>query len=250
MENECDLSLLMSVLTYDPDDGDRRIPLTSDESAWITVEHIPQELKDYGQLNFHRLFQEHPEQEEPISYFNHDDGSFKEVASHRWHQSYMNTPPKDPSIRRNYMFSGRTDTPVDLEIPELFTPYYTYMQQRDQRYNQVVINWYGPDNYIPMHCDCEAKMVHNHTISMININEPTPPPASAQARTFKLMARRNTKTALYKTINIVLRDGVLITMCGDTQSHYLHGVRKGQASRISVSCRQFQVQVQAQVQGH
>lgn len=53
------------------------------------------------------------------------------------------------------------------------------------------------------------------------------------------MALKNAKTALYKTINIVLRDGVLITMWGETQSHYLHGVKKGQSSRISVSFRQY-----------
>lgn len=225
----------MSDLTYDPDNGDCRIPLTSDESAWITIEHIPQELKDYGQANFYRLFHEHPEHEEPVSYFNHDDGTFKEVASHRWYQSYMNTPPKDPSVRRNYMFSGRDDTPVNLELPELFAPYYNYMLQKDPRYNQVVINWYGSNNYIPMHRDCEAGMVNNHSVSLININEPVPLPA----RTFKLMSLKNAKTVLYDTINIVLRDGVLITMCGDTQSQYLHGVRKGKASRISVSCRQY-----------
>jgi hypothetical protein len=229
----------MTDLTYDPDDGDRRIPLTNDESAWITIERVPKELKDYGQDNFYRLFHEHPEHEEPISYFNHDDGTFTEVASHRWHQSYMNTPPKDPSIRRNYMFSGKDDTPVNQELPEIFAPYYTYMLQKDPRYNQVVINWYGPDNYIPMHHDCESKMVQNHTISMININEPMESPIQSPVRTFKLMALKNAKTVLYKTVNIVLRDGVLITMCGDTQSQYLHGVRKGQASRISVSFRQY-----------
>lgn len=153
----------MSDLIYDPDDGDCRISLTSDDSAWITIEHISKELKDYGQDNFYRLFNEHPEQEEPISYFNRDDGTFKEVPSHRWHQSYMSTPPKDPSVRRNYMFSGTLNL-------ESFAPYYTYMLQKDPRYNQVVINWYGSNNYIPMHHDCEAKMVHNHSISMININ--------------------------------------------------------------------------------
>lgn len=225
-----------NVLVYDPIDGDIQIILTKNGSAWLNIEHIPYELKEYGQLHYKELFQAHPQNETPILRYCKTKHEWIETASHRWNQSYLKTPKKDLNVKESYMFSGLDDSTINDPLPAVFQPYYEYMQLKDSKYNQVVLNWYDPTSYIPRHTDCEAGMIKNHTISMLNINEHT----DDTDRLFKLKSQKNSKhNNLYQSVSIVLRDGIVITMGGDTQETYLHGVYKGKHSRISFSCRQF-----------
>jgi alkylated DNA repair dioxygenase AlkB len=137
------------------------------------------------------------------------------------------------------MFSGIDDSHINDPLPELFQPYYDFMISKDSRYNQVVINWYDPESSIPLHSDCAVGMVENYTISMLNINTPSEEIATNRTnRTFKLKSRKHHDN-LYNKVEIILCNGILVTMGGNTQNCYTHGVSTGKQSRISFSCRQF-----------
>lgn len=230
---------MTTTLNYDPALQDKEtIYVTANKSAWINIQHLPTSLKEYASSNFEKMFECHPEKRGTVMVFNQDTENPKwvETECSRWYQSYLNTAQFDKSVMKSYMFSGSNNTNINGELPNIFQPFYSYMKDIDAKNNQVVINWYDNKNdYIPYHSDCEAHMVENHTISLINLN------AKDSCRLFKFQSKNQNET-LYEEVNVVLRHGIVITMGGDLQSKYRHGVPacdENVSPRISMSFRQF-----------
>ncbi len=231
------------------------IYLNKDLSSWVTIEHLPVELKQYGSDNFDSMFYLHPENRGKVLVFNKDETNpeWNEIDCFRWSKSYLNTPKFDETVMKSYMFSGNNDnkpksymfagnkdTNINDKLPEAFEPFYNYMKTIDNKNNQVIANWYNDNNdYMPFHSDCEANMVKNHTIAMINlnVNENDYP-----YRTFRIIPK-DINDSLYNEVDIILRHGIVITMGGDTQTKFRHGVPKcyneNIGQRISLSFRQF-----------
>lgn len=218
------------------------LSLTKDSSAWITVEHLPNDLGEYALNKFDSMFNLHPENKGKVLVFNKDkqNPDWHEIECFRWSKSYLNTPKFDKSVMKSYMFSGVDDENINDELPELFKPFHDFMKTKDERNNQVIANWYeNNEDYIPFHSDCEAEMVDNHTISLINLNSDD---KKESCRTFRLIAR-DKNASVYDEVDIILRHGLIITMGGDTQEKFIHGVPKCEddlvSPRISLSFRQF-----------
>jgi alkylated DNA repair dioxygenase AlkB len=229
-------------LVYDSDLGNQTLYLTQDLSSWIHIDYLPNELKEYAFKNFNSMFDLHPENKANVLVFNKDkqNPDWNEIECFRWSKSYLNTPKFDKTVMKSYMFSGTNDENINDELPELFKPFYDFMKTKDDRNNQVIANWYGNnEDYIPFHSDCEADMVDNHTISLINFNSDD---KIDSWREFKLITR-DTNNSLYDEVVIVLRHGLIITMGGNVQTKYTHGVPKCDnnlvSQRISLSFRQF-----------
>jgi alkylated DNA repair dioxygenase AlkB len=131
------------------------------------------------------------------------------------------------------MFSGTQDTNINDPLPELFEPFYNFMKNSDNRYNQVIANWYQDKDYIPLHSDCDAKMVNNYTIGLINLNIDND---DSDCRYFQLISKEDGKE-----FNIALRHGIIITMGGDCQQKFTHSVLSNghTKKRMSLSFRQF-----------
>lgn len=88
---------------------------------------------------------------------------------------------------------------------------------------------------------CEIGMITNSEISIIslygesnnNINN---------YRIFSIIPKCKDIKIIYDKVDIILDHGIIITMCGDTQIKFMHGIEKSNIntiSRISLSFRQF-----------
>jgi alkylated DNA repair dioxygenase AlkB len=234
-------------ITFDPINlgpGEvKRISLMKDDSSWIEVQFIPNELIDYATEKFDELFQLHPAQKGNVVMYG------KELKSSRWHQSYMETPKRDPAMKHSYMFCGLEDSPaINQPLPVPFQPFNDYMLQKDSKYNQMVANWYKDGlDYIAQHSDCEMGMIDNAVISLINLNQSN---LTENCRIFRIRPKFADQNAgaLYSEYQVILRHGLLITMGGHFQKQFKHGVPKVlpmrnqsliPVPRMSLSFRQF-----------
>jgi alkylated DNA repair dioxygenase AlkB len=224
-----------NILTYNPEfDVSKTISLT--KLSYLKISHLPSALKQYGIDNFNEMFLLHPPNKHKIIMYE------TEVEVHRWQQSYLNTPKCTPEIieSRSYMYSGFDTSNNNNLLPKQFQIFYDYMKNLDERYNQVVINWYDEDDYIAYHADCESCMISNAEIAIISIygND------SNNSRMFSLIPKDETqKKCEYDKFNIIAKHGSIITMCGDTQKEFKHGIEKDTTNsipqRISISFRQM-----------
>ena len=75
-------------ITIDPQthQSKERIFLTKDNSAWISIEHLPDHLKQYERENFTNIFQLHPLEKAQVQTFNKNDSTPKWVETNcrRW----------------------------------------------------------------------------------------------------------------------------------------------------------------------
>lgn len=225
------------MLTIDQENK-QTIYLTEDKASWINIDYLSDDLKDYAIKHFDELFNLHPLNRGKVLVFNgeKENKNWVETECSRWYETYGKTPKFDDTVMKSYMFSGNNNINTSI-LPDLYQPFNKYMINKDDRYNQIVINWYDSKNdYIPLHSDCEAHMIDNHVISLINLNE-----NNNHYRVFNLIAKDNVAT-LYKNIDIVLKHGIIITMGGNIQQHFRHGVKpvdNDVCERISISFRQF-----------
>ena len=207
------------------------------KTAYIKINNLSDELKKYGLDNFENMFNLCPKDKHKIIIRN----SEIEVCRHQ--QSYLKTPgwTKELLDKRSYMYSGFDTSKNISEIPELFKIYYDHIKKIDNRYNQLVVNWYKDGNdYIAPHGDCDIGMVPDYEISMISLYESDSDPNKYRILT---IIPKNEKTeSHYEKINIVLRHGTIITMGGTMQTEFKHGISKTESDcfrRISLSFRQF-----------
>ena len=235
------------------------IYLTDDKRSWLEIAQLPDNLIAYSIENYEKLFSLHPPELGKIIFFNSRrvDAARNEAMKHRYHSSYLNTPKYSQNVLASFMFSGYDESKNNDNLPEEFEPYYSWIRSVNANYNQAGINWYKDGHsFIPNHVDCEAGMIENYSIAIINLNEPTPLALPDEITTDELPQERmltfkprffQSQLHLYNSINIVLTQGVVITMHGDTQKHYKHGIKSlktGYAlSRIGLSFRQFKQDV-------
>lgn len=167
----------------------------------------------------------------------------KEIKVNRYSQSYLQTPKIDKEYIKNhsYMYSGFNDENNNDDLPNELKSYYDYIKKIDEKYNQVVVNWYenGEDD-ISFHSDCNYNMIDNAKIliiSLYNYNEIT----NENLRTFIIKPKKNIKS-LKDVFEIKLEHGMIITMCGNIQNEFRHGIKKDfnvKLPRISISFRQM-----------
>lgn len=225
------------ILLIDPRDIKEPTTLFLDEeqASWIRIEHLPDELKKYSLENFDVMFNEHPEQKGKIIFYK------LEMEAHRYYQSYLNTPKltKLDEIKCNsYMFSGYE--PVEEEFPEWFKPFLHHLNKDKEQYNQCVVNWFEDGNdYLPFHKDWEYGKKDFSGVSSITIMKND----DDNYRIFEIKPlKKQLNNAIYSKVKIKTRHGVMITMEGDVQKKFLHGVPKmigNTEKRISITFRNF-----------
>jgi len=236
---------VLYVFVHDPNshpDDEKIIYLNENKTSYLKINHLPQSLTEFGALNFEEMFNLHPKNKHSIIMYK------EEVEVNRWQQSYLKTPPITDDIlnKRSYMYSGFDTTNNNIELPEQFQIYYDYVKSIDNRYNQVVVNWYQDQNdYIAYHADCETGMIENAEILMISLYPTINHKLKNYGddhRSFSIIPKCKKTSCLYDEVCIQARHGTMITMCGDTQKDFKHSIKKEYhevSPRISISFRQF-----------
>jgi alkylated DNA repair dioxygenase AlkB len=135
------------------------------------------------------------------------------------------------------MYSGFDTSENNIDLPELFQPYYNYMKTLDPKYNQVIANWYENNyDYIALHSDCQRGMIDDAKISILSLYG-----SDDKYRSLKIKPKSKTNS-LEKEFVINMHHGTIITMCGTTQDEFRHGIMKEEkdcGNRLSLSFRQM-----------
>jgi alkylated DNA repair dioxygenase AlkB len=217
----------------------QQINLSDDGASYITMSTLPSDLTLYATNTFTTLFNHHPTSRGKVQM------PTGEHESPRWHKSYLNTPSPNPTSHYSYMFSGHNDTSNRDQLPSAFLPFLDYVNREGGGYNQVVVNWYkdGQD-YTPQHSDCEDGMEEGADIVVISLGD---------ERLFKIRPKNLKREEVDGDMGVVAKGegldvacphGSVLTMGGQTQKFFRHGVPKSasEAPRISITFRKFKEQ--------
>ncbi len=212
------------------------IYLSKTKSSWLTIEWLSEELIMNAIKNYSELFNLHPKERGKVVMFNNE-----ECESPRWHRSYLYQPERS-NQKSSYMYSG-IERFIDLSLPSPFQYFLDFLNKKElvNKYNQVIVNWYanGKD-YIAPHSDCEKGMVPNTGIAIITLSENETFPRELVITPKRLKNEINDN--LYSRVKIKLKQGCIVTMHGETQKYFRHGVPKAldnTTSRISLTFRKF-----------
>lgn len=210
------------------------VQLNESGTSYIIIDSIPEELRKIDEVDFHKMFNLHPENKHKVIMRE------KETEVFRYSKSYGNTPNDLSHIeKKSYMYSGFDTSKNNDELPDLFSPIFSYMKQLDVNYNQIVVNWYDENDFIASHSDCTMEMHQNCKISIVSLY---PHDDEKNFRFLDVRAKKSSGVVtLASLFRIRLDHGTIITMCGDCQHEFTHGVRKQKSSgrRISLSFRQM-----------
>jgi len=186
------------------------------------------------------MFKLHPAEKHKIIMYT------EEVEVNRYQRCYLKTPQHNESIlnKQSYMYSGYDTSSNNDQLPELFQCYYDHVKSKDSRYNQVVANWYQDEkDFIAYHSDCEIGMVQDAEITMISLySTDTKKTDSIKYRLLGIVPKNGSIKSERSKVMILLRHGVVVTMCGDTQKEFKHGIESSEHAaipRLSLSFRQF-----------
>lgn len=211
------------------------IKLNDSGSAYITIDYLPEELMKINEANFNIMWNLHPTEKHKVI------NTGKEIDAYRYSQTYLNTPPITESVilgNDSYMYSGFDTTNNNLELPEVFQPYYNYMKSIDVKYNQVVVNWYedGKD-YIAFHSDNQYNMISNPKVAILSFYSYD----ESNFRDFCIKPKPGIES-IENMHKIRMDHGTIITMHGKALDEYKHGIKKdnnNRSRRISLSFRQM-----------
>jgi alkylated DNA repair dioxygenase AlkB len=213
-----------------------KIYLSANKLSWITIEWLSEDLVSYSKEHYQELFHIHPPERGKVVMYN------AEVVSSRWHRSYLRQPERDSARKRSYMYSG-LEPVQDLSLPIPFQKFIDFLNEKEtvNKYNQVIVNWYanGKD-YIAPHSDCQKGMIPNTGIAILTLCEDDNFPRELRITPKNLKTEVNDN--LYRHVKIKLKQGCILTMHGETQDKFRHGITKdfnNLTSRISLTFRMF-----------
>ncbi len=213
-------------------------------NSYIVKIAPPLKLLEDISKNFDALFNKHPiyegNEKSKILLFNKDmdNPEWTELETHRWFHSYLNTPKFTCDIKKSYMFSSYDEKEIVSEVPSEFDFLMNYVFNIDEKYNQVVINWYENENdYITAHSDWTDGMVENYNIGLLSLYG-----ANDKKRNFKITDKKDENNV----VNMTLENGEFVMMCGDFQNEFRHEVEKISdnncvSRRIGISFRQYKI---------
>lgn len=215
------------------------VQLNESGSSYLIIHHLNDELKESSCNDFNNMWSLHPEQKHKVIRFE------KEIEVHRYSKSYLKTPTDLSHLHKSsYMYSGYDTSSNNDDLPEIFQPYYQFFQKENNKYNQMIANWYENEfDYIAHHSDCQKEMIQDSKISILSLY-----PHSSDTnhfRYFQLKPKIRPKlniNSLADEFNIRLDHGSIITMCGSTQQHFTHSIQPCEypmSPRISLSFRQM-----------
>lgn len=181
--------------------------------------------------DFNTLWQQRPVKPENREVLVKQDHCYYKKTIFRYFQSYLRIPGFDPDTGKSYMFSG-SKNPLETyrKLPEELNKLLNFVNNKNVGYDNCVVNWYEPEDYIEPHSDCTAKLNKDASILIANFNEPNTEPD----RFFEVENKQGELTRFH-----LLDDRLLLEMPPGFQEKFRHGVRAGKQRRISVSFRKL-----------
>lgn len=186
-----------------------------------TIE-LPEFLKT--KEDFYSLIALRPAQRSSVIIYDKKEKKHKYKQIFRSYMSYFKTPEFDETIEKSYMFLNKS-----AEVPKDLPPYVDFAKSIDPRYNQMVVNFYSPEDFIESHRDCTAHMISkNSPILCKSLDENE---SKQDARHLVLEDVENKE----EIINVPIY-GKTCYVIKDNNS-VRHSVTKGTANRVSITFR-------------
>lgn len=204
--------------------------------CWIGTDKLSDELLEYYDENFDKVWNLHPESKSTIVMREHD------IDAHRYLQSYMNTPNINTVniTKSSYMFSKNNQ----MDLPEEFMKILKYVNNKfHYNYNQVVVNWYeNGDDYLPYHKDWTNNLDKDFNVTTVTLYEygtAKKPMKDSNGFTNKrtFVVKNDNETQQFR-----LENGQVLTLGGMTNMFYKHGIPKENCDykRVSITMRYFE----------
>lgn len=218
-----------------------KVYLTKNKDTWLEFLELPEDLKKSLKNDFKNLMGLAPTELGKVLVYDKDLGKHIEKQIYRKFRSYLNVPKLDTTIKKSYMFSGFKEQEIDNDVPKQFVPAVEYIKELDEKYNQLVVNWYEEGKqFIEMHSDCTAKMIESHSVAVVTLTD-----VDHNYRTFNVEAKTlenvEDSTLLISKLSVPLQNGQILIMGGKFQDNFRHGIPQSSAegSRISLTFRQI-----------
>lgn len=224
------------------------IYLDGKKTGWITLDYLPLELQDYATQHWEDLFKlRHSAKSKVINMRSLKGGlcTPREIDANRYYQSYGNTPSRPADNKKNYMFSDLCCENLDLEIPQVAMPLYDYMNSEQDKYNQVVMNWYEPQHFLSQHVDWGYGATLGSNIAMVTLNEKSDQKCRTLA--IEIGDKHKNESDIVSKTSIELKHGLIIKLHGTAMTNWTHGIppeSEDCVSRIGMTFRQFDVKEQ------
>lgn len=174
-------------------------------------------------INFDELYSLRVDKKSDVLIYNRTTEKHEKKQIFRSYQSYLKTPDFNENIKKSYMFLNKSE-----EVPSNLLPFLYFAKSIDTRYNQMVVNWYEPDEFIESHSDCVANMINTESpILCINLNETD---NLDGARILEYESKVDKTKEFIKLLN---NSYYIIT----NNSSHRHAVGTGTEKRISITFR-------------
>jgi len=233
----------------------KKIYLTKNKDTFLKLFYIDKSISNYLTQNFEKIknnvLKNNYESYVLVKRIN----NYIEQKCERNYKSYLCTPKFDKNSNKSYMFSGKKQNEIESNFPTVLSPLYNYIKKNDNRYNNMIINYYKNSNsYIPMHSDCCDSMIKNANIGILSIYSDIPSNNSPNNNIRKLTVKsKNSFNSLNNNLinnnfTINLHNGLFIIMGGKFQVYFRHGILKennnnnnnnNNNQRLGISFRQY-----------
>ncbi len=209
--------------------------------SYLKIYEPSLDLTIWIEKNFDKIFSLHPiydnNEKSKILLFNKNplNPQWNEIETHRWFESYLNTPEYNNKYHKSYMFGSLDKKEIKKELPNEINYLFQYAKNLDNKYNQVVVNWYEKENdYIPAHSDWVDGMIPDYNIGFLNLYG-----KHDKVRNFKITNKNSGEIH-----SMPLFNGEFVIMCGKFQDEFRHEVEKISdkdliSRRIGISFRQY-----------
>lgn len=175
--------------------------------------------------NFETLFKYRNIENNKVLIYDKTTKKHKEKQIFRTYTCYLNTPKFNANIEKSYMHLHKEN-----KLPDEFKPFLDFAKIIDEKYNEIVINYYEPNDYIEMHSDCTSSFLHkNSPILIINLNE------SNDLSKIRYLDFENRKTKEKDKLPLLPHSYTII----NNNDTHRHGVLPGKERRISITFRQI-----------
>lgn len=220
----------------------KKIYLTKNKDTFLKLFFIDKSISKYLTKNFDSIKNNVLKNNSESYVLVKRNDNFIEQKCERNYKSYLFTPKFDEKSSKSYMFSGNKQNKIESKLPTVLSPLYDYIKTVDNKYNNMIINYYkDSESYIPMHSDCCDYMINGANIGILSIYSNLD---SNNIRKLTVTAKNSlNKNIINKNFNINLHNGLFIVMGEKFQENFRHGIIKeinyNSNQRLGISFRQY-----------
>lgn len=171
--------------------------------------------------NFEEVWNLKPKDLSNVYVYNKEKCVHERKQIFRSYRSYLCVPPFNPDLKKSYMFDG-----LEESVPNCLLPYLRKTWKEDDRYNQMIVNWYEPEDYIQPHRDCDHYMVDDYEIKIYSLGD-------IRNMIFEHVDSGHKYEKLLSTPLTITKEG---------NRGYRHSVGSGRARRISITFRMLDME--------